>query len=70
MSNQPPAREAVPSIVRPKHLGVSRLHILTAKRLRANRETLVIHAHSQPIAALIPYDIFVKAQELLETEHD
>jgi len=46
-------------------VGVTWLKIASAERLRDMDEPLIICAHSQPVAALVPYDLYLKWQERL-----
>jgi hypothetical protein len=46
-------------------VGVTWLKIASAERLRDMDEPVIICLHSQPLAALVPYDLFMKWQKAI-----
>jgi prevent-host-death family protein len=47
-------------------VGVTWLKIATAQHLRDLDEPVIVCCHSQPVAAVVPYDLYLKWQEQLE----
>lgn len=48
-----------------KHVGVSSLRIYTSERLATMTEPEIICHHSEPIAAMVPYPLYLAWQKLL-----
>ena len=47
-------------------VGVTWLKIATAKHLQELEEPLLVCCHSQPVAAIVPYELYLKWQEQLK----
>jgi hypothetical protein len=48
-------------------IGITHLKVMTAERLRDLNEPLVVFSHSQPVAALVSYEQYLRWQSLLKT---
>ena len=44
------------------HVGVSELRKCNSKSLRGQTDVLIIHNRAEPIAAMIPYELFMAIQ--------
>ena len=53
--------------MRLKHVGVSSLRMFNAARLRELKEPVVICDFSEPIAAIVPYALYLEWQQHLES---
>ena len=49
-----------------KHVGVSSIRIYTASRLREMKAPEIICNRSEPIAAIVPYQLYVLWQKLIQ----
>jgi predicted transcriptional regulator len=59
---------AIPTIdPKVKHVGVSKLRLLNASKLRQTDDTFVIQDNDEPIAVLLTYDRFMEIQYLLNS---
>lgn len=47
-------------------VGITWLKIASAQHLRELDEPLLICCHSEPVAAIVPYDLYLKWQEQLQ----
>ena len=47
------------------HVGVTWLKIASAEHLRELQEPVIVHCHSEPVAAVVPYELYLKWQEQL-----
>ena len=54
--------------IKQKFAGVSKLRMMNRHELRkfaATDEVLILAHHSQPIAAMVPYDLYMKWQNVI-----
>lgn len=47
---------------RVKYEGVSRIRLLNAQRLRELEDVIVVQDNGQPLAVIVPYDLYLEIQ--------
>lgn len=57
-------REIAEQFTNPEHLGISKLRQFNATTLRNSKRIVILCDGAKPLSALIPYDLFMAAQEL------
>lgn len=53
-----------------KRVGISQLRVMSNTHLAAMKEPVILCAHSEPIAAVVPYDLFMKWLKLIAQHKD